>query len=57
MQMKWLFGKTMLSALIGAVLNITSHGLNIETITGSIALVLGAAGVRHALEKNNPNTL
>ena len=55
--MKWLFGKTMLSALIGAVLNITSHGLNIETITGSIALVLGAAGVRHALEKNNPNTL
>lgn len=53
--MKWLFSKTMLGALIGAVVHVVSHGPNVESIATGVSVVLTAAGVRHAIEKNGVN--
>lgn len=55
--MKWLFGKTMLGAAIGAATLLFTHGVSPDTIGTAVSILLTAAGVRHAVDKGPTHTL
>lgn len=49
--MKWLFGKTMLGAVLGAAVLVFQQGVSVESVTAALALLLTAAGLRHAVDR------
>lgn len=53
--MKWLFGKTMIGAFVGAATVLMQYGISVQGITGAVAVILTAAGVRSAIAKNGNN--